>query len=492
MREKDNLDPGSFVSQLDEELGLGTATRSSVGFTEEYGDEPSMVTRFFGKQDPELLEYRGALTGLMFNQIDVTTFIGDPKGKDSLLKITIPKTDLKDLKGALTKLGVQNKTIRSRGNKQDILLWNFGDIDVNFIHAIAEKYNYENYSEENGQFRFITDESSREKARERFIRIVQDYQSKTNKSLPKTFNKFLPDFYSRKADRDKLQKQLKAKPKLSYRITESSYKLDSSDSFELFETAKKIFGTTENSKEAGYILPDGTMLDFSGKNEGGTPGVRAFDHRQINEVSYELPKNIVKKLQENNVNGIGMEEFIYHGAIRWMPEAGAFNLMNKPDPQQLSIMRKLIDDFNGEVIVEAQEGMKPISRFADQGLYKEYDINTSFETIKRDINQFYTLGRQPSITQQFRGSYRLTQKNIVTPLAKVYQEQKGNKTSYTKKDFEQDLAKLGYNEDMIKTAKDLFGLIRIKQIETTEPTPIEKDQKSSRSVKLRSLRYVIE
>ena len=161
------------------------------------------------------------------------------------------------------------------------------------------------------------------------------------------------------------------------------------------------------------------MLDFSGKNEGGTPGVRAFDHRQINEVSYELPKNIVKKLQENNVNGIGMEEFIYHGAIRWMPEAGAFNLMNKPDPQQLSIMRKLIDDFNGEVIVEAQEGMKPISRFYDQGLYKEYDINTSFETIKRDINQFYTLGRQPSITQQFRGSYRLTQKNIVTPLAKV-------------------------------------------------------------------------
>jgi hypothetical protein len=466
-----------FVSQVDEELGLGTATRSSVGFTEEYGDESSLVSRFFGKQDPELLEYRGALIGLMFNQIDVTTFIGDPDGKDSLLKITIPKTDLKTLKGALTKLGVQNKTIRSRGNKQDILLWNFGDIDVNFIHAIAEKYNYENYSEENGQFRFITDESSREKARERFIEIVQNYQSKTNKSLPKAFNKFLPDFYSRKADRNKLQKQLKAKPKPSYRITESSYKLDSLDSFELFETAKKIFGTTENSKEAGYILPDGTMLDFSGKSEGGTPGVRAFDHRQINEVGYELPKNIVKKLQENNVDGIGMEEFIYHGAIRWMPEAGSFNLMNKPDPQQLSIMRKLTDDFYGEVIVEAQEGMKPISRFDGQGLYREYDINTSFETIKRDINQFYTTGRQPSITQQFRGSYRLTQKNIVTPLAKVYQEQKGDKKSYTKKDFEQDLAKLGYSEDMIKTAKDLFGIIRIKQIETTEPTPIEKELK---------------
>tara|TARA_R110000744_G_scaffold380512_1_gene501594 strand:+ start:21935 stop:29257 length:7323 start_codon:yes stop_codon:yes gene_type:complete len=274
-------------------------------------------------------------------------------------------------------------------------------------------------------------------------------------------------------NREKTNQEVKP----SYRITESSYKLDSLDSFELFETAKKIFGTTENSKEAGYILPDGTMLDFSGKNEGGTPGKRAFDHRQINEVSYELPQNIVKKLQKNNVDGIGMEEFIYHGAIRWMPEAGSFNLMNKPDPQQLSIMRKLTDDNYGEVIVEAQEGMKPISRFDGQGLYREYDIHTSFETIKRDINQFYTTGRQPSITQQFRGSYRLTQKNIVTPLAKVYQEQKGNKKSYTKKDWEQDLARLGYDEDMIKSAMDMFGIIRMKQIDTTDPTPIEKELK---------------
>ena len=76
-----------------------------------------------------------------------------------------------------------------------------------------------------------------------------------------------------------------------------------------------------------------------------------------------------------------------------------------------------------------------------------------------------------------RISFRLSPKNIVTPLAKVYQEQKGDKKSYTKKDFEKDLARLGYDDDMIKSAMDMFGIIRMKEIETTDPTPIEKELK---------------
>ena len=45
--------------------------------------------------------------------------------------------------------------------------------------------------------------------------------------------------------------------------------------------AREIFGLTEDPSEAGYILEDGAMLDFSGKREGGSPGRRAYDHRQI-------------------------------------------------------------------------------------------------------------------------------------------------------------------------------------------------------------------
>lgn len=47
------------------------------------------------------------------------------------------------------------------------------------------------------------------------------------------------------------------------------------------------FGLTDDPQEAGYILPDGTMLDFSGKNEGNTEysyyriGNRSRDHREV-------------------------------------------------------------------------------------------------------------------------------------------------------------------------------------------------------------------
>lgn len=50
------------------------------------------------------------------------------------------------------------------------------------------------------------------------------------------------------------------------------------------EQAKEVFGTTDDPLEAGYILRDGTMLDFSGKRQGGSPGRRAMDHREINQV----------------------------------------------------------------------------------------------------------------------------------------------------------------------------------------------------------------
>lgn len=44
------------------------------------------------------------------------------------------------------------------------------------------------------------------------------------------------------------------------------------------------FGTTADTREAGYILRDGTALDFSGKQAGGEPGVRYMDHSEIGRI----------------------------------------------------------------------------------------------------------------------------------------------------------------------------------------------------------------
>lgn len=44
------------------------------------------------------------------------------------------------------------------------------------------------------------------------------------------------------------------------------------------------FGLTTDINEAGYIMTDGSMLDFSGKREGGSAGTRVLDHRQIGSI----------------------------------------------------------------------------------------------------------------------------------------------------------------------------------------------------------------
>jgi len=52
----------------------------------------------------------------------------------------------------------------------------------------------------------------------------------------------------------------------SIRVAARYLEKKASDS-DLINKAKKFFGTTRNPKEAGYLLPDGTMLDFSGRSQ---------------------------------------------------------------------------------------------------------------------------------------------------------------------------------------------------------------------------------
>lgn len=50
---------------------------------------------------------------------------------------------------------------------------------------------------------------------------------------------------------------------------------------QLVERSVKEFGKTFNCREAGYVLENGDMLDFSGKREGGTAKTRSLDHREV-------------------------------------------------------------------------------------------------------------------------------------------------------------------------------------------------------------------
>jgi DNA-cytosine methyltransferase len=157
-----------------------------------------------------------------------------------------------------------------------------------------------------------------------------------------------------------------------------------------YETLKKHFGVTANFRVAGYLLPDGKLLDFSGKHWGDTTSrSRQVDHRDVQEV-----------LERGN-NGISdMVDMIGSGCIRLMPETGGINLAVYPNEKQrrvLSIYIKQMLATEGQVIIDydAVGGDTVHSR-----VYEKYasssqilsDIRNYFNGAKQsDLMQFHTM-----------------------------------------------------------------------------------------------------
>lgn len=116
---------------------------------------------------------------------------------------------------------------------------------------------------------------------------------------------------------------------------------ENEDSKKIFEQAKKLFGTTRDIMEAGYVLPDGSMLDFSGRhlmNPGSDTsflrGRRTSDHREISSIAYEKDGNTKTGVETD------MPDFIRRGAIRIDDNAGNINLSGKPTASQKEALRQ--------------------------------------------------------------------------------------------------------------------------------------------------------
>lgn len=152
--------------------------------------------------------------------------------------------------------------------------------------------------------------------------------------------------------------------------------------------AKKSFGVTTNFKEAGYLLQDGSLLDLSGKNQGGTPGRRTLDHREINEVGYD------------------MAEFIDIGNIRLQPESNGFELMHEPTEKQYATLKRYIENANGEVFIDIYKNNK-MAQYDS----KEYPKNTSAAKIISDIQYYFKNGSFPyeSDLQKYRTQFSISE-----------------------------------------------------------------------------------
>ena len=155
----------------------------------------------------------------------------------------------------------------------------------------------------------------------------------------------------------------------------------------LFDAAKERFGTTRDLREAGYVLPDGTLLDFSGRHwqdpnsdTSWLNGSRQVDHRDIEDLNFERDMNTPSGLKTD------MSDFIRRGAIRiHMP--GSINLYSKPTPQQRPWLQRLINADRRFVRVDFGDG-----NHSDH--YADYE-NANPSKILFDIDGYFDEGIKP-------------------------------------------------------------------------------------------------
>lgn len=149
------------------------------------------------------------------------------------------------------------------------------------------------------------------------------------------------------------------------------------------EQAARKYKTTDDVRKAGYLLPDGRMLDFSG---GDTR--RTVDHREVKDVfgPAELGRD-AKPAQY-------MNRFIAEGNVRVMAETPGVDMSAETPPtrQQLREIEKMAD------MLGAQKGAFSIdisSADGSQAAAREYSGRVKGSEIVHDIEAFYKNGALP-------------------------------------------------------------------------------------------------
>lgn len=153
--------------------------------------------------------------------------------------------------------------------------------------------------------------------------------------------------------------------------------------------AKERFGTTEDFRRAGYILPDGQMLDFAQNDR-----TRDTDHREIMSVfgSAEV-KNGTEALNE----------FLLDGNVRVMAEAPGVDLSadTAPTTQQLEQIWQMVQELGGE---KRQFTLDISTADGRVAAGKEYSGRVDADRVVREIREYYQTGElaQESDLAKFR------------------------------------------------------------------------------------------
>ena len=143
-------------------------------------------------------------------------------------------------------------------------------------------------------------------------------------------------------------------------------------------------------REAWYILPDGSMLDFSGRHQvrGGDTsflnGDRTVDHREISNIAYDADDN------ETGIN-TDLGDFLDKGVIRIDSHEGAINLNVAPTKAQKDRLKRLIE--RNDVYLDFNKGW-------DSEHYTEYEA-ARVSRVLGDIDRYFDEGIKPTGNVKF-------------------------------------------------------------------------------------------
>lgn len=251
--------------------------------------------------------------------------------------------------------------------------------ESNEVRAIEEKKKaYGLFSEKGKAFRASEEYQSYLEKRKEFNRRGAELESRIGEVNDKLQQAQAEVENARQAVKQEQQKVYDTKAKAAGGKPEYRRKL-----------AVEQFGTTDRFERAGYILPDGRMLDFA-QNDS----TRDTDHREI--LGVFGPAEVSNGTEALN-------EFLADGNVRVMAEAPGVDIAAKTPPteQQLRQIRAMVEQLGSEkrrftLDISTTDGRVAAS--------KEYSGKVDADKVVREIREYYKTGELPAESElaQFR------------------------------------------------------------------------------------------
>lgn len=253
--------------------------------------------------------------------------------------------------------------------------------ESNEVRAIEEKKKaYGLFSEKGKAFRASEEYQSYLEKRKEFNRRGAELESRIGEVNDKLRQAQAEVENARQAVKQEQQKVYDTKAKAAGGKPEYRRKL-----------AVKQFGKTDRFERAGYILPDGRMLNFA-QNDG----TRDTDHREILDVfgPAEVP------------NGTeALNKFLADGNVRVMTEAPGVDIAAKTPPteQQLRQIHAMVEQLGSEkrrftLDISTTDGRVAAS--------KEYSGKVDADKVVREIREYYKTGELPAESELARFRYQ--------------------------------------------------------------------------------------